>query len=133
MTAVTDSDLKRLEDLIIGIANGQKAIENGLTAIETRMTGIETRMTGIETRMTTLETRMTGIEGEQSKLIGKVDGMDKRLIIIETKLDEWKPSMARITDLAEKVGELKNWRSIAFLILGATAGWIARNSFTNNP
>jgi hypothetical protein len=41
--------------------------------------------------------------------------------------------MARITDLAEKVGELKNWRSIAFLILGATAGWIARNSFTSNP
>jgi uncharacterized protein YoxC len=119
MSAFTDSDLKRLEDLIIGIANGQKAIENGLTAIETRMTG--------------LETRMTGIEGEQRKLIEKVDGMDKRLTIIETKLDEWKPSMAKITDLAEKVGELKNWRSIAFLILGATAGWIARNSFTSNP
>lgn len=100
MTAVTDSDLKRLEDLIIGIANGQKALE-------THMIALDTRMTGIETRMTVLETRMTGIEGEQSKLIEKVDGMDKRLTIIETKLDEWKPSMARITDLAEKVGELK--------------------------
>jgi hypothetical protein len=40
--------------------------------------------------------------------------------------------MDKTLDLVEKVGELKNWRSIAFLILGALAGWIARNSWTNN-
>ncbi|MCZ8222732.1 MAG: hypothetical protein O9324_01900 [Microcystis sp. LE19-84.1B] len=41
MTAATEKDLKRLEDLIIGIANGQKAIENRLTTMENRLTTIE--------------------------------------------------------------------------------------------
>jgi archaellum component FlaC len=100
MTAVTENDLKRLEDLII---NGQKAIES----------------------------RLTAIESGQSKLTEKVDGIDKRLTSIETRLEDWKPSIDKTADLAEKVGELKNWRSIAFLILGAIAGWVARNSIGN--
>ncbi len=41
MTAATEKDLKRLEDLIIGIANGQKAIENRLTTMESRLTTME--------------------------------------------------------------------------------------------
>ncbi len=94
MTAVTESDLKRLEDLII---NGQAEIKSDIKALS-----------------------------------AKVDGVDKRLISIETRLEDWKPSIDKTADLAEKVGELKNWRSIAFLILGAVAGWFARSSL-NNP
>ncbi|MFM7908479.1 MAG: DUF4164 domain-containing protein, partial [Microcystis sp.] len=41
MTAVTENDLKRLEDLIV---SGQKAIESRLTAIESRLTAIESRL-----------------------------------------------------------------------------------------
>jgi hypothetical protein len=103
MTAVTENDLKRLEDLIVGIANGQKIIETG----------------------------QVEIKADIKALSAKVDGIDKRLTSIETRLEDWKPSIDKTADLAEKVGELKNWRSIAFLILGAIAGWVARNSIGN--
>jgi predicted nucleic acid-binding Zn-ribbon protein len=116
MKAATENDLKRLEDLII---NGQRALEN--------------RLTTIETRLTTLETGQAEIKGDLKTLGEKVDGIDRRLVSIEAKLTAWEPSITKTADLAEKVGELKNWRSIAFLILGAIAGWIARNSMINNP
>ena len=45
MTAVTENDLKRLEDLIVG---GQKAIESRLTAIESRLTNLENGQKAIE-------------------------------------------------------------------------------------
>jgi chromosome segregation ATPase len=55
---------------------------------------------------------------------------------IDTRLDTWKPSIDKIPDLAEKIGELKNWRQIAFIAITATiggiVGWLARGgSFRN--
>ena len=41
MTAATEKDLKRLEDLIIGIANGQKAIKNRLITLENGQKNLE--------------------------------------------------------------------------------------------
>ena len=38
----------------------------------------------------------------------ELNGIDKRLTVIENRLEDWKPSMSKIPDLAEKVGELKN-------------------------
>lgn len=108
MTAVTESDLKRLEDLII---NGQAEIKSDIAEIKSDI---------------------VEIKSDIKTLSAKVDGIDKRLISIETRLEDWKPSIDKTADLAEKVGELKNWRSIAFLILGAVAGWFARSSL-NNP
>jgi archaellum component FlaC len=37
-----------------------------------------------------------------------LNGIDKRLTVIENRLEDWKPSISKIPDLAEKVGELKN-------------------------
>jgi chromosome segregation ATPase len=86
----------------------------------------------INSRFDQLEKGQIEIKADVKALSEKVDNMDKRLAIVEASLEDWKPSIAKTADLAEKVGELKNWRSIAFLILGAIAGWIARNS-TGNP
>ena len=59
-----------------------------------------------------------------------INGLDKRLGIVEARLDEWKPSINKITDLAEKVGELKNWRQIVIIAITATIstiiGWTIR-------
>jgi hypothetical protein len=116
MKAATENDLKRLEDLII----------NGQRAIETRLTTIENRLTTIETGQKTLELGQLDIKGDIRTLDAKIGGLSDRIKVLET-------SAGKTADLAEKVGELKNWRSIAFLILGAVAGWIARNSMINNP
>jgi predicted nucleic acid-binding Zn-ribbon protein len=107
MTAVTENDLKRLEDLIVS------------------------SMRVIESRLTSLENGQSEIKSDIKSLNGKTENIDKRLTSIEARLEAWKPSIDKTADLAEKVGELKNWRSIAFLVLGAILGWFARNSI--NP
>ncbi|NCR08851.1 hypothetical protein [Microcystis aeruginosa] len=107
MTAVTENDLKRLEDLIIS------------------------SMRVIESRLTSLENGQSEIKSDIKSLNAKTENIDKRLTSIEARLEAWKPSIDKTADLAEKVGELKNWRSIAFLVLGAILGRFARNSI--NP
>ncbi len=131
MTALTENDLKRLEDLII---NGQKAIESRLTVIENSLGEIKADVRDTQKDVKSLQI-------EQARLIEKVEGIENRLKAIEG-------TIGKIPDLAEKVeplrswrfparrkwrGELKNWRLIAFLILGAIAGWFVRNSMGNNP
>ncbi|NJO93415.1 MAG: hypothetical protein HC820_01815 [Hydrococcus sp. RM1_1_31] len=58
--------------------------------------------------------------------------IETRLTVIETRLDTWKPSIDKIPDLAEKIGELKNWRQIAFVAItasiGGIVGWFARGN-----
>jgi hypothetical protein len=61
----------------------------------------------------------------------KVSDIDQRLLIVETRIDEQKAAIGKIPDLAEKVGELKNWRQIAIIIITGTAstvfGWLLRS------
>lgn len=94
MKAVADTDLQRLEDLII---NGQKAIETRFTAIETRFTAIETRFTAIENSIVEIKADIGEIKADikeikqdvksleigQAKLTERVEGMDNRLKIVE--------------------------------------------------
>lgn len=100
MKSITESDLKKLEDLINNRFNqledrlkilddGQKTLENGLTEVRAKLTVIE-------------------------------------------------PSIQKIPDLAEKVGELKNWKQIALItisafissittgLIGGVIGWFLR-------
>jgi hypothetical protein len=67
--------------------------------------------------------RMGALESGQKQI-------ETRLTVIETRLDTWKPSIDKIPDLAEKIGELKNWRQIAFVAITATIGgvigWLVR-------
>ncbi|TRT61568.1 MAG: DUF4164 domain-containing protein [Microcystis aeruginosa Ma_QC_C_20070703_M131] len=69
MTAVTENDLKRLEDLIVG---GQKAIESRLTAIESRLTNLENGQKAIENSL-------GEIKGDIKALDAKVTGLEKRV------------------------------------------------------
>ncbi|MFM8306835.1 MAG: hypothetical protein ACKN87_07205, partial [Microcystis aeruginosa] len=94
MKTVADTDLQRLEDLII---NGQKAIETRFTAIETRFTAIETRFTAIENSIIEIKADIGEIKADikeikqdvksleigQAKLAERVEGMDNRLKIVE--------------------------------------------------
>jgi seryl-tRNA synthetase len=81
--------------------------------------------------------RFDQLDGKIEQVREDIKGLDRRLRDIELnqaetkgRMDEWKTSIQKIPDLAEKVGELKNWRQIAFFIIAATfsgfLGWIAR-------
>ncbi|NCR77637.1 MAG: hypothetical protein GPI92_19565 [Microcystis aeruginosa K13-06] len=129
MTAATEKDLKRLEDLIIGIANGQKAIEN-------RLTTMENRLTTLENGQKTLELGQSEIKGDIRTLDAKIEGLSDRVKVKEN-------AAGKTTDLAEKVGELKNWKQIGVVVItaslssilsgvtGGVIGWLIRAAKVN--
>lgn len=102
MTAITENDLKRLEDLI-----------------NARFDSLENRIKVIESGQQTLHVEMTEVR---------------------TKLSTLEPSIQKIPDLAEKVGELKNWKQIGLVFvtavissifsgtIGGVIGWLIKGS-----
>ncbi|MBW4620398.1 MAG: hypothetical protein KME17_13735 [Cyanosarcina radialis HA8281-LM2] len=107
MAASTDRDIKELKELI----------NSRFNAIDSRFDKLENRFDSLEEKVKVLEIGQTKLEANLGK--------------IEVRLEEWKPSINKISDLAEKVGELKNWRQIAVIVisavLAATLGWWARS------
>ena len=75
-----------------------------------------------------MNTRMSALETGQRQI-------ETTLTVIETRLNTWKPSIDKIPDLAEKIGELKNWRQIAFIAVvgGVAAGLVKLFFFPGNP
>jgi archaellum component FlaC len=115
MTTVTENDLKRVEDKIDRLADT------------------------IATNQNALESRFTKLEDDIKAVDEKVTDVDKKLAIIDARLDEWKPSINKISDLSEKVGELKNWKQVGVVVItafissifsgtvGALVGWFVRS------
>ncbi|MDJ0660075.1 MAG: hypothetical protein QNJ42_11380 [Crocosphaera sp.] len=70
------------------------------------------------------------LEKGQADLKEQLTAIDKRLAIVETRLEDWKPAIDKIPDLAEKVGELKNWRQFVIITITASIsgfiGWFLR-------
>jgi chromosome segregation ATPase len=83
--------------------------------------------------------RFDEVKQELDEVKQELNGIDKRLTVIENRLEDWKPSMSKIPDLAEKVGELKNWKQIGLVFvtavisslfsgaIGGIIGWLIRS------
>jgi predicted nuclease with TOPRIM domain len=78
----------------------------------------------IETK-SELKQDISDLKGDIKALHVEVKGLEKRLSNVET-------STAKIPEITEKFGELKNWRQTAFIIIAgvvsAFLGWIARGN-----
>lgn len=81
----------------------------------------------ITSRFDQIERRFDQIDQKVNNLTEDVNALKVNVGKIEARLEEWKPSIYKISDLAEKVGELKNWRQIALIVISATVaasmGW----------
>ena len=77
-----------------------------------------------------INSRFDQLEQKVNNLSEDVNSLKMDVGKIEVRLEEWKPSIHKISDLAEKVGELKNWRQIALIVISATVaatfGWFLR-------
>ena len=60
------------------------------------------------------------INNRFDKLEVRIQAMEVGQAKIESRLEEWKNSVQKIRDLAEKIGEPKNWKQIG-LTLSAIA------------
>jgi chromosome segregation ATPase len=119
MTQATDTDIRELKDLILGLDRKIEAIDKkvdvGFAKLEGKIDNVEAKLTG-------------RIDNVEAKLEGKIDTANARLTNLET-------NTKNITDLAEKLGELKNWKQIAFYLftavvsgaIGGVVGWFVRS------
>jgi hypothetical protein len=71
------------------------------------------------------------INNRFDKLEVRIQAMEIGQAKIESRLEEWKNSVQKIPDLAEKVGELKNWKQIGLTLsgtfIGAAITYLARH------
>ena len=129
MTSATDTDIRELKDLILGLdkktdvvfANMDKKTDvvfaNMDKKIDVGFANVDTKLTKMEGRIDTLETRV----------LGKFETVNAKITNLET-------NTKAVGDLAEKVGELKNWKQIAIVIFTATVsgsiGYFVRSGKT---
>ena len=93
----------------------------------------------INSRFDELQQEINGVKQDISEVKQDVNKVDKRLTIMESRLEEWKPSINKISDLAEKVGEFKNWKQLSIIFItgfvssafsatiGGLVGWLIRS------
>ena len=71
------------------------------------------------------------IRDNQQKMSADINDIKTDVAVIKSKLESQQKAVDKIPDLAEKVGELKNWRQIAIIIITGTAstafGWLLRS------
>ena len=106
MSNITDTDLQQIKELI----------SEGFSKVNERFDKVDAKF--------------EQVDGRFDEIKEDLNNLDKRLIKVETQLEAWKPAIDKIPDLAEKVGELKNWRRTALIVLsalvGASFGWFLR-------
>ncbi|MEA5532984.1 hypothetical protein [Crocosphaera sp. XPORK-15E] len=70
------------------------------------------------------------LEEVLARLEQKIDKQSEQIARIEATLQAQQPIIQKIPDLAEKVGELKNWRQIVIIALTALISssitWVIR-------
>jgi hypothetical protein len=114
MTQATDTDIREIKDLIAaGNSATQKQIADLREEMRAGFASVDIRFTKLDGRIDTLETRV----------LGKFDTVNAKITNLES-------NTKAVGDLAEKVGELKNWKQIAIVIFTATVGgaigWFVR-------
>lgn len=118
MAKVTDVDIQVLKDLI-----------------NQRFDEVKTDNTRLSGKIEQMSEQMGQMSGQIEQMSEKIVNLEIGQAKIETRMDEWKTGIDKIPDLAEKVGELKNWRQIALIIItasfGGFIGWVIRSG--NRP
>jgi septal ring factor EnvC (AmiA/AmiB activator) len=113
----------------------------GIIAMTTKQNKPRSELLEIKTfisgRFDELKADIASVTNEVGQIKIQTTELDKKLAVIETKIDSAEKrisnvenSVTKIPEITEKFGELKNWRQTAFVIIAAVVsaflGWIAR-------
>ena len=88
MTTPSSTEIQQLKDFI---QDGFKNLKDDINQLDNKIEQVRDDIKG-------LDDRLRAIEISQAKAQGR--------------MDEWKTAIQKIPDLAEKVGELKNWSKL---------------------
>ncbi len=92
---------------------------------------LEEMFSRLEQKIDNLENKLENkIDNNQKEVNQKLDKQSEEITAIKATLQAQQPLIQKIPDLAEKVGELKNWRQIVIIALTATISasitWVIR-------
>ena len=93
----------------------QKLIEDGFAQLDRK----------IDTVKSELKLEITEVKSELKQEIADIRGDIKA---IDARFKNVETAVQKIPEITEKFGELKNWRQIAFIVIAAVAGWLAKGS-----
>ncbi len=93
---------------------------NRFARLEADNLEVKENLIGIDKRLTVIETRLE----EWRPSIAKIPDLADKMIEVKTKLSTLEPSIQKLPDLAEKVGELKNWKQIGLVFVTAVVSSI---------
>ncbi|MGK7956396.1 MAG: hypothetical protein AB4063_14275 [Crocosphaera sp.] len=111
------------------------SLEEMFSRLEQKMDNLENKL---DSKIDTLENKLENkIDNNQKELKEeikevnqKLDKQSEEITAIKATLQAQQPLIQKIPDLAEKVGELKNWRQIVIIALTATISasitWVIR-------
>lgn len=120
MSTVTDNDLREVKELISQLGD---RINDRFNQVEIRFNQMDNRFNQVETRFNQVETRFNQIDEKITEL--RINQTE-----VQTRLNDWKPSIDKTADLSEKIGKLRNWKQIAIVLLTGfitSVFWIFRD------
>lgn len=104
MTTTSNTDIQQLKEFI----------KDGFNQLDQK----------IDNKFNELDKKIDHVQSELKQEIAEVRGDIK---VIDAKQKNVETAVQKIPEITEKFGELKNWRQIAFIIIAAVVGWLARS------
>jgi ABC-type transporter Mla subunit MlaD len=114
MTQATDQDIRELKTAIETIGKGTEANTKAIADLTASVSGLREEM---RVGFANVETRFADLRGQINNVETKLEG---QIAVCNTKLAGLESTAQKLPDLAEKVGELKNWKQVAIVIFTAS-------------
>ncbi len=105
--------------IVQAIVRLEMKLEEGLKEVNQKIDHLDQKIDHLDQKIDHLDQKIDKNSAEIVDLkisIGKVD----------TSLNEWRPSIQKIPDLAEKIGEAKNWRQIVIIAITVILTWLVK-------
>ncbi len=125
MTQATDQDIRELKTAIDALAKGTDANTKAIADLTASVGGLKEEM---RVGFANAETRFADLKGQINNAETKLEG---KIAVCNSKLVGLESTAQKLPDLAEKVGELKNWKQLAIVIFTASVSgaiaWFLRS------
>jgi ABC-type transporter Mla subunit MlaD len=118
MTQATDQDIRELKTAIDALGRGTEANTKAIADLAASVGGLREEM----------RVGFADLRGQINNVETKLEG---QIAVCNTKLASLESTAQKLPDLAEKVGELKNWKQLAIVIFTASVSgaiaWFLRS------
>ena len=121
-----------LEEMFSRLEQKMDKLENKLDSkIDTLENKLDSKIDTLENKLENkIDNNQKELKEEIKEVNQKLDKQSEEITAIKATLQAQQPLIQKIPDLAEKVGELKNWRQIVIIALTATISasitWVIR-------